>query len=82
MNTFYLCASLSTVPLRIIRSLYEGVLQTFYKVYYDWLDLNYLICMTIGTILFKTKYLPELCWKCGFCLLDNRGNTITSLTDK
>ena len=37
------------------------VLQTFDKVYYDWLNSNYLICITIGTILFKTKCLPEFC---------------------
>ena len=57
-------------------------LQKIYKVYYDWLNPNYLICITLGTILFKTKYLPELCLKSGLCLLDNKGNTNPSPTDQ
>ena len=35
--------------------------RSFYEDYYDWLNSNYLICMTIGNNLFKTKHLPELC---------------------
>ena len=32
------------------------VVQKFYKVYHNWLNSNYLICITIGTISLKTKY--------------------------
>ena len=38
-----------------------GSCRSFYKDCYDWPISNYLICITTGNILFKIKYLPELC---------------------
>ena len=60
---------------------FRWVLQKFYKAFYDWFNSCYLICITIGTILFKTKYLPELCKKIVFvfCFLDNMGIPIQAL---
>ena len=39
----------------------KGSCRSFYKDYYDWRYSNYLICIKIGNVLFKTKYLPESC---------------------
>ena len=59
--SLHMSCSLKIMSLYGFLPLVFWVLQKFYKVYYNWLNSNYLICITIETTLFKTKHLPELC---------------------